>query len=84
MADEMVALANAVRARVETEAQVLAAWAIAAVSAQGIVLATADLVKTVVLDWVMRLSAPNAKPWSGPKCHCASWLHKRTARLLVV
>jgi hypothetical protein len=57
---------------------------IAAVSAQGIVLATADLVKTEALAWVMRLSAPNAKPWSGPKCHCVNWLHKRTARLLGV
>jgi hypothetical protein len=36
--------------------------------------------KTVGHAWAMPLSAPSAKPWSVPKCRCANWLHKRTAK----
>lgn len=57
-------------------AQVPAALVIAVV----IVLVTAVRAKTVDRDWVMRHSAPNAKPWNALKCRCASWLRKRTAK----
>lgn len=57
-------------------AQVPAALVIAVV----IVLVTAVRAKTVARDWVMRHSAPNAKPWNALKCRCASWLRKRTAK----
>ena len=36
--------------------------------------------KTVGLAWAMRLSVPNEKPWSVPKCLCANWPHKPTAK----
>lgn len=36
--------------------------------------------KTVGHAWAMPLSAPSAKPWSVPKCRCANWPHKRTAK----
>ena len=84
MAVEMAALASAARAPVVTEAQALVALAIVALSAQGIVLAIVGPVKTEALAWVMRLFAPNAKPWSAPRCRCASWPRKRTARPLAV
>jgi hypothetical protein len=84
MAVVMAALASAVPAPVVTVAQALDALVIVALSAVGIVLAIVGPVKTEALAWVMRLSAPNAKPWSAPRCRCASWPHKRTARPLVV
>jgi hypothetical protein len=84
MADVMAVLASAARARAATEVQALVALAIVALSVVGIVLAIVGPVKTEALAWVMRLSAPNAKPWSAPRCRCASWPHKRTARPLVV
>lgn len=80
MGVEMAALASVVRDQVVTEAQVLAALVIAVLNAEVIVLVTAVRVKTVARDWVMRHSAPNARPWNAPKCRCASWPHKRTAR----
>jgi hypothetical protein len=76
----MAALASAGRAPVATGVQVLAVLVTEAV----IALATVSLGRTVARAWVMRLSAPNAKPWSAPKCPCASWRHKRTARPWVV
>ncbi len=79
-ADVMAALASAVRAPGVTEAQALAALATGALNAAATVLATEHPVKTGVLVWVMRLSARNAKPWSAPKCRCASWPLRRTAR----
>jgi hypothetical protein len=36
--------------------------------------------KTAGHAWAMPLSAPSAKPWSAPKCRCANWPHKRTAK----
>ncbi len=36
--------------------------------------------KTVGLAWAMRLSVRNEKPWSVPKCLCANWPHKPTAK----
>jgi hypothetical protein len=29
---------------------------------------------------VMPLSAPSAMPWSAPRCRCANWLRKPTAK----
>lgn len=37
-------------------------------------------VKTGVRVSVTPLSAPNAKPWSVPKCRCANWPHKPMAK----
>jgi hypothetical protein len=36
--------------------------------------------KTAGHVWAMPLSVPSAKPWSVPKCRCANWPHKRTAK----
>ena len=36
--------------------------------------------KTGVRAWVMPLSVRSAKPWNVPKCRCASWPHKPTAK----
>ena len=36
--------------------------------------------KTAGHAWAMPLSVPSAKPWSVPKCRCANWPHKRTAK----
>ncbi len=36
--------------------------------------------KNAVHVWVMPLSAPNARPWSAPKCPCANWPHRPTAK----
>ena len=36
--------------------------------------------KTAGHVWAMPLSVPNVKPWSVPKCRCANWPHKRTAK----
>ena len=80
MGVEMAALASVVRAQVATAAQVPAVLVIAVLNAEVIVSVTEPRVKTAARDWVMRLSAPNAKPWSAPKCRCASWPHKRMAR----
>jgi hypothetical protein len=72
MGVEMAALASVVRAQVATAAQVPAALVI--------VWVTEVRVKTAARAWVMRLSAPNAKPWSVLKCRCANWPLKRTVR----
>jgi hypothetical protein len=37
-------------------------------------------VKTVAHDWAMPLSARSAKPSNVPKCRCANWPHKPTAK----
>lgn len=79
-ADVMAVLASAVRAPGVTADQALAALATVALNAAATVLATEHPVKTGVHVWVMRLSARNAKPWSAPKCRCASWPLRRTAR----
>ena len=80
MADVMAVLASVVRDPAVTEAQVLAALVIAVLNAEVIVLAIAHPVRTEAPVWVMRHSAPNARPWNAPKCRCASWPHKRTVR----
>ena len=80
MAAVMAALASAGRAPAATGVQVPAVL----VTEVLIALATVSLGKTAARAWEMRLSAPNAKPWSEPKCHCASWLLKRMARPLAV
>ena len=80
----MAARASAGRAPVATGVQVPAALVTEVLNAVVIVLATVDRVKTAARAWEMRLSAPNAKPWSGPKCPCASWQHKRMAKPLAV
>lgn len=36
--------------------------------------------KTVGHAWAIRLSVLNEKPWSVPKCRCANWPHKPTAK----
>jgi hypothetical protein len=36
--------------------------------------------KTVGHAWAMPPSVHSAKPWSVPKCRCANWPHKRTAK----
>ena len=72
----MAARASAGRAPAATGVQVPAVL----VTEVLIALATVSLGKTAARAWEMRLSAPNVKPWSGPKCRCASWRHKRTAR----
>lgn len=84
MAAVMAALASAGRVLVATGVQVQAVLVTEVLNAVVIALATALRVKTAARAWVMRLFAPNAKPWSGPKCPCASWRHKRTARPWVV
>ena len=80
MGVEMAALVSVVRAQVATAAQVPAVLVIAVLNAEVIVLVTEVRVKTAPRVWVMRHSAPSAKPWSAPKCRCASWPHKHTAR----
>lgn len=80
MGVEMAALASVVHAQVATAAQVPAALVIAEV----IVWVTEVRVKTAARAWVMRHSAPNAKPWSVPKCRCANWPRKRTVKLWAV
>jgi hypothetical protein len=80
MGVEMAALASVVRAQVATAAQVLAVLVIAVLNAEVIVLVTELRVKTAARVWVMRHSAPSARPWSVPKCRCASWPRKHTAR----
>ena len=80
MGVEMDALESVVRAQVATAAQVPAVLVIVVLNAEVIVLVTEVRVKTVARVWVMRHSAPSAKPWSAPKCRCASWPHKHTAR----
>ncbi len=80
MGVEMAALVSVVRAQVATAAQVPAVLVIVVLNAEVIVLVTEVRVKTVARVWVMRHSAPSAKPWSAPKCRCASWPHKHTAR----
>ena len=84
MADVMAALASAARAPGGTADQALAASATVALNAAATVLAIVHPVKTEAHVWVMRLSARNAKPWSAPKCRCASWPRKRMARPLAV
>ena len=80
MGVEMAALASVVRAQVATAAQVPAVLVIAVLNAEVIVLLTEVRAKTVARVWVTRHSAPSAKPWSAPKCRCASWPRKHTAR----
>ena len=80
MGDEMAALASVVLAQVATAAQVPAVLVIAVLNAEVIVLVTEFRVKTAARVWVMRHSAPSAKPWSAPKCRCANWPRKRTAK----
>ena len=84
MAAVMAALASAGRAPVATGVQVPAVLVTEELNAGAIALATALREKTAARAWEMRLSAPNAKPWSGLKCRCESWRHKRTARPWVV
>ena len=84
MAAVMAALASAGRAPVATGVQVPAVLVTEGLNAGAIALATALREKTAARAWEMRLSAPNAKPWSGPKCPCASWQHKRMAKPLAV
>lgn len=79
-ADVMAALASAVRAPGVTADLALAASATVVLNAAATVLATAHPVKTGAHVWVMRLSARNAKPWSAPKCRCASWPLRPTAK----
>lgn len=79
-ADVMAALVSAVRAPGVTADQALAASATVALNAAATVLAIVHPVKTEAHVWVMRLSARNAKPWSAPKCRCASWPLRPTAR----
>lgn len=80
MDGETAALESVVHAPVATEAPVPAALVTVVLSAEGIVLETALRVKTAARVWVMRRSAPSAKPWSAPKCRSESWPHKHTAR----
>lgn len=79
-ADVMAALASAARAPGVTADQARAVLATVVLNAAATVLATAHPVKTEAHVWVMRLSARNAKPWSAPKCRCASWPLRRMAR----
>ena len=78
--DVMAALASAARAPGVTADQARAALVTVVLSAVATVLAIAHPVKTGAHVWVMRLSARNAKPWSAPKCRCASWPLRPTAR----
>jgi hypothetical protein len=68
----MAALASAARAPGVTADQARAASATVALNAAATVLAIAHPVKTEAHAWGMPLSAPNAKPWSAPKCRCGS------------
>ena len=43
----------------------------------GVILRT---VANVHRAWAIPPSARNARPWNAPRCRCASWLHKPTAR----
>ena len=79
-ADVMAALASAARAPAVTEAPALAALATGVLNVVETVLVIAHPVKTEVRVWVIRLSAPSVKPWSAPKCRCASWPPRRMAR----
>jgi hypothetical protein len=79
-ADVMAVLESAVRAPGVTADQALAALATVALNAAATALAIAHPVKTEAHVWVMRLSARNGKPWSAPKCRCASWPLRRMAR----
>ena len=79
-ADVTVVQVSVVLAQVATAAQAPAALVIAVLNAEAIVLVTEVRVKTAARVWVMRHSAPSARPWSAPKCRCASWPRKHTAR----
>ena len=81
MAAAMADPASAVRVPELTGA--LAAQVSVAVSALATAVVVAKAVisaKTAVRVWAMPLSVPSAKPWSAPKCRCANWPRKRTAK----
>ena len=69
--------ASAVRVPGLTEAPVaqVSALATAVVVAKAVMSA-----RTAVRVWAMPLSVLSAKPWSAPKCRCANWPRKRTAK----
>lgn len=55
--------------------EVVIAWVTVARVAKAVISA-----RTAVLAWAMRPSVHSAKPWSVPKCRCANWPHKPTAK----
>ncbi len=56
--------------------------ALASVGVTGLVtgVRVARAVKTVARAWVMPLSVPSAMRWSAPRCRCANWPRKPTAK----
>jgi hypothetical protein len=78
MAAAMAVLASAARVPVETVVPV--ARVIEAVTVLVTAVHAVMFAKTEGHAWEMPLSVPSAKPWSVPKCRCANWPHKRTAK----
>jgi hypothetical protein len=78
MADVMADPVSAARVPVGTVVPV--ARVIEAVTVLGTAVHAVMFAKTVGHAWAMPPSAPSAKPWSVPKCRCANWPHKRTAK----
>jgi hypothetical protein len=78
MADVMADPVSAARVPVGTVVPV--ARVIEAVTVLGTAVHAVMFAKTVGHAWAMPPSVHSAKPWSVPKCRCANWLHKRTAK----
>jgi hypothetical protein len=74
MVDAMHVPVSAVLAQVLTAAQAGAVTGLQT-ARHGVISA-----KTVAHVWGMPPSAHSAKPWSAPRCPCASWPRKRMAK----
>lgn len=73
--------ASAVRVPGLTEAPVAQVSVAVSALATAVVVAKAVMsARTAVRVWAMPLSVLSAKPWSAPKCRCANWPRKRTAK----
>ena len=77
MADAMAVPAIAMPAREIAQAIVVPVRVTAATVSHGATLLT---VANALRAWAIPLSVRNARPWSVPRCRCASWPHKPTAR----
>jgi hypothetical protein len=77
MADAMAARVTATPDPATAQAIVVPAQVIAATVSRVVISQTVASVRPV---WAIPLSAPNAKPWSVPRCRCANWRPKPMAR----
>ena len=72
--DATHALVSAVRDQALTAARAAAATVLQTV--RHVVISA----KNAAHVWAMQPFAPNARPWSAPKCLCANWPHKHMAK----